>query len=73
MKSTNSIIGKKVRVISDNDCYDSFRDKVLTVTHASREGQGYDSGCYPELLCDFEDEDGNQIPCALYEYEFKVI
>jgi hypothetical protein len=67
------LIGKKVKVISDNDCYDSFRDKTLIITHASNSGRGYDDSCYPEMLCDFEDEQGNQIPCALYEYEFELI
>lgn len=68
-----NLIGKKVKVISDNDNYDSFRNEVLIVTYANNEGRGYDTGMYPELLCDFETESGKPVPCALYEYEFKVI
>jgi len=69
-----NLIGKTVKVISDNENYDSFRDKELIITHASNEGRGYDSTCYPEYLCDFkEKETGTSIPFALYEYEFEII
>ncbi len=68
-----TLIGKKVKVTSDNDCYDSFRDKILIITHASNSGYFYDESMYPKMLCDFEDENGNPIPNALYEYEFELI
>lgn len=66
--------GSKVRVSpsNDNDCYDSFRDKVLIVTHVatnSDQHPGYDSGMKGEALYDFVDENGNDIPCSLYDYE----
>ena len=70
------LLGKKAKVISDNDCYDSFRDKVLTITHVARstdEHPGYDNGLQGEALCDFQDQDGNDIPCSLYQYEFELI
>jgi hypothetical protein len=55
-----NLIGKQVRVISDNDCYDSFRDRILTITYADNKGLGYDNCAYPEMLCDFVDEEGNK-------------
>lgn len=67
------LIGKKVKIVSDNENYDSFRNEVLTITHASNKGVGYDDSCYPEKLCDFKDSKGNRIPFALYEYEFQVL
>jgi hypothetical protein len=69
----NNLIGKKVKVISNNDNYDSFRDKVLIITHADNKGNGYDSGLYPEMLCSFKTTSGKQIPFSLYEYEFELI
>ena len=71
-----NLLGKKVKVISDNDSYDEFRDKVLTITHVARnikEHPGYDDSIIGEALCDFKDQDGNDIPCSLYEYEFELI
>jgi hypothetical protein len=75
MRDANKIICKKAMILSsnDNDNYDNFRDKVLIITHAAREGRGYDNSIYPELLCDFECEDGSQFPFALYEYEFELL
>lgn len=69
-----NLIGKRcqIKASNDNENYDNFRDKVLICTHASNSGNGYDSGVYPELLCDFECEDGTIFPFALYEYEFDV-
>ncbi len=68
-----NLIGKKVKIVSDNDNYDKFRKKVLICTHASNEGQGYDSEMYPEMLCDFECTGGEEFPFALYEYEFEIL
>lgn len=67
------LIGKKVKIVSDNDNYDKFRNKVLICTHASNKGRGYDESMYPEMLCDFKCEDSTEFPFALYEYEFEVI
>lgn len=68
-------VGKKAKIKTDNDNenYDRFRDKILICTHASNEGRGYDSSCFPEMLCDFKCEDGTEFPFALYEYEFDLI
>jgi hypothetical protein len=69
-----NLIGKKARIISDNDNYDRFRNKTLVITHAEVGGRGYDMGVYPEALCDFKILGSNQqFPFALYEYEFEII
>lgn len=71
-----NLLGRKVKVTSDNDCYDSFRDKTLIITHvaySTEDHPGYDNGLKGEALCDFEDTEGNEIPNSLYEYEFSVI
>lgn len=71
-----NLLGRKVQVISDNDNYDSFRNKTLIVTHvaySTKEHPGYDSGLNGEALCDFKTVDGEDVPCSLYEYEFKTI
>lgn len=67
------LIGKKAKIVSDNDNYDAFREKTLIITHADNKGTGYDSSLYPEMLCDFICEDGSAFPFALYEYEFQLI
>jgi hypothetical protein len=67
-------IGDHVKVNIKNECYDSFKDKVLVVYDISRsveDHQGYDEGIYPEPLYDLQDLDGNNIPCSLYEYELE--
>lgn len=68
-------VGQKVKVSSenDNDNYDSFRDKVLIITHAEVGGLGYDDGMYPEKLMCFETEDGEEVPFSLYEYEVEAV
>ena len=68
------LINKKVRIISDNENYSEWLNRVLTITHADNKGVGYDDSCYPEKLCDLEDaETGEECPFALYEYEFEII
>jgi len=67
MKTTYKI-GDRVRVSPDNDNenYDSFRNKVLTVSHVatnSSQHPGFDSGVN-QALYDFKG-----INCSLYEYE----
>ena len=70
-------IGDKVKVSSynDNENYDDFRNKVLIITHvatSTQEHQGFDEGIGgDEALYDFKDEDGNEIPCSLYDYELE--
>lgn len=68
--------GQKVKVSSenDNDNYDSFRDKVLVITGVyknDKEHPGYDMGIYPERLYEFKTIDGEEVHCALYEYEIE--
>ena len=64
--------GDKKSVISDNENYDKFRDKVLIVTHVAYNEdhhRGYDSGMKGQALMDFKTEDGEDVPFSLYEYE----
>ena len=68
-----NLIGKKCRIISNNENYIKFIGVNLICTYSSNEGLGYDSSCYPELLCDFKTVDGKEFPFALYEYEFEVL
>lgn len=67
------LVGRKARIISDNDNYDDYRGEVLKITHASNKGVGYDGACYPEKLCDFVCMSGREFPFALYEYEFQLV
>lgn len=69
-------IGDRVMVASENDNenYDSFRDKVLIVTHVANsieEHGGYDDSVDGMALYDFETEDGEDVDCSLYEYEIE--
>ena len=68
-----NLLGKKAKIISDNENYDAYKDKVLIITHADNKGIGYDETCYPEMLCDFKCADGSEFPFALYEYEFELL
>ncbi len=71
-----NLLGKKVKVISDNENYDPFRDRILIITHVARntsEHPGYDDGLKGQALCDFKDLHGRDIPFSLYEYEFYLI
>ena len=67
------LIGQKARIISDNDNYDQWRTELLVIIEADNEGIGYDSGCFPEMLCSFKFADGTEFPCSLYEYEFELV
>jgi hypothetical protein len=69
----HNLVGKKVRIVSDNENYTKFMNKTLICTFASNSGNGYDDSCYPEMLCDFKSVDGKEVPFALYEYEFEII
>jgi hypothetical protein len=62
----------KVSPYNDNDCYDSFRDKILIITHVAtnkKEHLGYDDSVSPQGLYDFKTEDGEDVNCSLYDYE----
>jgi hypothetical protein len=64
--------GTKVKIVSDNENYEDWTDRVLIVTKCSNSGRGYDSGMYPEMLCDLMDVDtGEECPFSLYEYELE--
>lgn len=69
-------IGDRVMVASDNDneCYDSFRDNVLIVTHVAinaDEHRGYDDTMEGMALYSFETEEGESVGFSLYEYELE--
>jgi hypothetical protein len=62
----------KVNPSNDNDSYDSFKDKVLIVTHVAKSTEdhpGYDESVSPDYLYDFKTEAGEDVPCSLYDYE----
>jgi hypothetical protein len=71
-----NLLGRRVMVISDNENYNSFRNKKLIITNVAYntdQHPGYDNGLKGSALCDFTDLDGNDIPLSLYEYEFTLI
>ena len=66
-------IGDEVKVSSENDneCYDTFRDDVLIISHvatSTEEHPGYDDSMEGMALYDFEG-----VECSLYEYEIAVL
>lgn len=71
------LLNKRVKIISDNENYNEYLDKILIVTHVAKsieEHPGYDTGLNGEALCDFKVEKTNdEVPFSLYEYEFQVI
>ena len=71
-------IGDKVKVSQDNDNenYNSFRDKILIITHvatSTEDHPGFDESIRGEALYDFKDEAGNDIHCSLYDYELEAV
>jgi hypothetical protein len=64
----------EVKIISDNDNYIKFIDKVLIITHVAHnrsEHPGYDEGvggCLYDLKVK---ETGEDVPFSLYDYEIK--
>ena len=69
-------ISDKVRVISDNECYDNFRDLTLIIIHKATntyQHPGYDESMGGMPLFDFKGEHGEDIPCSLYEYEIEEV
>lgn len=74
MKAQKKLVGKRVKIISDNENYIDWIDRNLKISYASNQGIGYDSTMYPEMLCDLIDCDTMEnCPFALYEYEFTII
>ena len=68
-------VGQKVKVSreNDNENYNSFRDKILIITHCEVGGLGYDTCLYPQKLMSFKTENGGRVPFSLYEYEIEVV
>ena len=65
-------LGDKVKVISENECYNSFNNEVLYVTHIANniyEHPLYDDCMEGMQLLDLETEDGEPVSCSLYECE----
>jgi len=70
--------GDKVKVASnnDNENYNPFRNKTLTITEkatSSKQHPGFDDGMKGEALYSFVDKDGNDIPFSLYDYELESV
>jgi hypothetical protein len=63
-----SLIGKIVRITSDNESYNEWFNRNLIITDAYKDT---DDEAFPDLLCDLRDiETGEDCPFSLYEYEF---
>ena len=65
-------VGSKVKIISDNENYEEYLNKVLIITdEATNQDQhpGYDNCMGGEPLFDLRTEDGEEIPFSLYQYE----
>lgn len=63
-------IGTKIKITSDNDNYDKWRNKTWTITHlaySTKDHLGYDSGVNEVLV------DCKGLPVSLYRYEFKIV
>lgn len=66
-------VGSKVKIRPDNDneCYDSFRRRVMIITSNEIGGRGYDregSGGGPLYCMKFADT-GESVPVSLYHWE----
>lgn len=70
-----NLIGKKAKIISDNENYTEYLDEILIITHADNKGRGYDDAMYPQMLCSFDIQGklNKEFPFSLYEYEFKIL
>lgn len=65
------MLGAKVVIVSDNENYTDWLDKTLTIVYVgSYDHPGFDPSGGSRIY-EFEDEDGNDVPFALYSYEFK--
>ena len=63
-----NLVGRKVRIISDNENYIDYLNVDLVVKNASSDGPFYD-----ETIYDLETTCGEIIPFSLYDYEFEII
>lgn len=76
MKAKN-LIGKRVKIVSDNNSYTDLLGKQLIITNVVNsvtKNQFYDSSMNGMCLCDLEvAETGESLPYSLYEYEFKLL
>ena len=74
--ANKQLIGKVVRIISDNENYLEYLDKdliIIDVINSTRENQFYDYSMNGMYLCDLEVlESGLLVPYSLYEYEFET-
>ena len=66
-------IGKRIKIISDNENYSEYIGMILKIASASNSGYLYDNSMYPDMLCELETLDGENVPFCLYEYEFIVL
>lgn len=66
----------KIHRHNDNENYDSYRNKVLIITHvATREEDhpGYDAGLEGMGLYDLQTQDGLHVPFSLYDFELEPV
>ena len=72
-----SLINKTVDIISDNKSYLEYLGKDLIIvdaTNSSLDNPFYDDCMNGMYLCELIDADSREnIPFALYEYEFEII
>jgi len=64
-------VGMKIKIISDNENYDPYRNKIWTIEHvaySTEEHPGYDNSMMGEALVDCKN-----LPFSLYEYEFDYV
>lgn len=63
-------IGDKIKIVSDNDTYNKWKNKTWTIdniAYSREEHQGYDEGVGGALVsC-------NGLSVSLYEYEFEIV
>ena len=63
-------IGDKIKIISENENYNEYRDKtwiVEDIATSIAEHPGYDAGVGGELISCID------LPVSLYEYEFEEV
>lgn len=63
-------IGDKIKIVSDNDTYDDYRDKTWVIDGIYGKGEHplYDMSVYPQKLIEC-----NGLPFAIYEYEIEEL
>lgn len=61
-------LGDKIRITSENETYNDYRDKTWTVDRiVPYDDPAYDKGVYPSELVECTD-----LPFALYDWEFEL-